>query len=250
MWNAAEVLADREVVQEEGERPDRVLVEAAREGSNEAFGELVRRHRAMPYGWAARLTRDGHLAEDIVQEALIRAFLQLGQLLDSRRFQPWLKTIVHNQVHMKLRRGGPYGKERPFSGFVTAEEEREPGGHIDELLARLSKKIDYNGDVGLDPAEVVARCEVLETFRELLSCLTEKERGIFDAHFFRELSSNEIAVLFGTTASSVYNHLSRARVKVRQERIRICIRGYVECRKQESKPARVLLDPDKIILKG
>ncbi len=250
MWDAAGALEDREIVLDERERPDQVLVEAAREGNNEAFGELVRRHRARAYGWAARLTGDDHLAEDIVQEALIRAFLQLGQLLDSRRFQPWLKAIVHNQVHMKLRRGGPYGKERPYSGFVVIDDEREPGGHIDELLAGMSKKFGYNENVGLDPAEVIARREVFDTFRQLLSCLTEKERGIFEAHFFRELSANEIAILFGTTSSSVYNHLSRARVKVRQERIHICIRGYVERRRQEAKPARVLLDSGMIILKG
>lgn len=250
MWDAAEVLADREALEEEEASPDRVLVEAAREGSSEAFGELVRRHRARAYGWAAKLTRDGHLAEDIVQEALIRAFLQLGQLLDSHRFGPWLKTIVRNQANMKLRRGGPYGKERPISGFVT-NKDREPGGHVDELLARLSHKVDHEQvGVGLDPAEVIARREVFETFRELLRCLTEKEQGIFEAYFFRELAPDEIAVLFGTTTSSVYNHLSRARTKVRKERIRICICGYVERRRKESKPTRVMLDPGGIILKG
>lgn len=152
---------------------------------------------------------------------------------------------------MKLRRGGPYGKERPFSGFFAAEGEREPSGQVDELLARLSQKVDYNyGSNGLDPAEVVTRREVFETFREMLRCLTEKERGIFEAYFFRELSPDEIAVIFGTTMSSVYNHLSRARAKVRRERIRICIRGYVDRRRQEAKPAQVLLDPGKIVLKG
>lgn len=241
----------RDVAGEEDARPDDVLVDAAREGSGEAFGELVRRHRARAYGWASRLTRDGHLAEDIVQEALIRAFLQLGQLLDSRRFGPWLKTIVRNQTYMKLRRGGPYGKEKPFSGLVALEDEREPGGYVDALLARLVLKTqDGQGGSGLDPAEVLARREVLETFREWLRCLTEKERAIFEAHFFREMPPNEIAELFGTTTASVYNHLSRARAKVRRERIRICIRGYVERRKQEAKPTRVLLDRSGIDWKG
>lgn len=251
MRHAAGLQTNCKIEQQQEQRPDRELVDEAREGSSEAFGELVRRHRARVYGWAARLTRDGYLAEDIVQEALIRAFLQLDQLLDSRRFGAWLKTIVRNQAHMKLRRGGPYGKERPFSGFFAAEGEREPSGQVDELLARLSQKVDYNyGSIGLDPAEVVTRREVFETFREMLRCLTEKERGIFEAYFFRELSPDEIAVLFGTTMSSVYNHLSRARAKVRRERIRICIRGYVDRRRQEAKPAQVLLDPGKIVLKG
>lgn len=184
MWRTARVRLDMEVEEEQGARDDRALVEAAREGNSDAFGELVRRHRARAHGWASRLTRDGHLAEDIVQEALIRAFLQLGQLVDSRRFGPWLKTIVRNEAYMKLRRGGPYGKERPFSGLLPVHEEREPGGRLDDLLARLCQKGDAErGDASLNPAEILASREVFETFREWIRCLTEKERGIFEAFF-------------------------------------------------------------------
>lgn len=85
---------------------DRELVERARSGDQEAFSELVRTHRAKAYGWANKITRDAYLAEDIVQDALIRAFLHLGALADTSRFLPWLQTIVRNQAYMKLRRGG------------------------------------------------------------------------------------------------------------------------------------------------
>ena len=51
-------------------------------GNREAFGELVRRHRGKALGWATTLSRDITLAEDIVQDALIRAFLHVGELAD------------------------------------------------------------------------------------------------------------------------------------------------------------------------
>lgn len=99
----------------QGSLTDKELADRARYGDQEAFGELIRRHRAKVFGWASTLANDSFLAEDIVQDALIRAFLHIGQLLDTDRFVPWLQSIVRNQAYMKLRRGGPYRKEKPFS---------------------------------------------------------------------------------------------------------------------------------------
>jgi RNA polymerase sigma factor (sigma-70 family) len=105
---------------------DQALVEQARHGDQEAFGELVRRHRAKAFGWAASITRDDFTAEDIVQDALIRAFLHLSKLLDSTRFVPWLQRIVYNQAYTKLRRGGPY---RYNWGYSTILECIGANGH-------------------------------------------------------------------------------------------------------------------------
>jgi DNA-directed RNA polymerase specialized sigma24 family protein len=92
------------------ENVERELVDRARSGDNEAFGELVRMHRAHAIGWAGTLTQDSFLVEDIVQEALILAFLHLGTLTDAGQFKSWLHRIVRNQAYMKLRRGGPFSK--------------------------------------------------------------------------------------------------------------------------------------------
>ena len=56
------------------------LVQLAQSGVREAFGELVRRHRSQMYGYARSITHESCMAEDIVQEALIRAFLHLRKL--------------------------------------------------------------------------------------------------------------------------------------------------------------------------
>lgn len=90
---------------EEQQEQDEILVERAKAGDQEAFGELVRRHRAKVYGYARSYTQEAFLAEDIVQDALIRAFLHLGTLVDSRRFLPWLHRIVRNQAYTRLKKG-------------------------------------------------------------------------------------------------------------------------------------------------
>lgn len=63
-------------------------VRRACSGDREAFGELVRLHRARAFGWARSMAGDPHLAEDVVQDALVRAFLQMGSLLDEIRVIP------------------------------------------------------------------------------------------------------------------------------------------------------------------
>lgn len=140
---------------------DRELVERARQGDREAFNELVRSHRAQAYGWANRIARDAHLAEDIVQDALIRAFLHLGSLVDTSRFLPWLQRIIRNQAYMKLRRGGQFGKEQPFAGIAASAAERGhlwhdnamDWGDIDRVLFRLSRSAAEEARQGADPAK-------------------------------------------------------------------------------------------------
>ncbi|MBP1993764.1 RNA polymerase sigma factor [Paenibacillus eucommiae] len=223
-----------------GKDAERELVERARSGDQDAFSELVRKHRAQAFGWANTITRDTYLAEDVVQDALIRAFLHLGTLMDTGRFLPWLQRIIRNQAYMKLRRGGPYGKECPFTSFVpsTANAADSSGGDsnpmdwgdIDRILFRLSRSAAEEAQRSSDPVKGLLRRELMDNLQVLLGCLGKRERQIFEAHFFGELSPAEIAAMFETTTANVYNLLSRSRSKVQKERIRVSIRLYVQRR--------------------
>ncbi|TCZ75241.1 RNA polymerase sigma factor [Paenibacillus albiflavus] len=217
------------------------LVERARSGDQEAFSELVRTHRAHAYGWANNIVRDTHLAEDIVQDALIRAFLHLSTLVDTTRFLPWLQRIIRNQAYMKLRRGGQFGKEQPFTSFGTGttaasdahsrqDFQTTDWGDIDQILFRLSRSAANKAEQNSDPVRSLLRRELMDSLRSLMICLSKRERQIFEAHFFGELSPDEIAELFETTTANVYNLLSRSRAKVQKERIRVSIRIYVQHR--------------------
>ncbi|MCC3376517.1 RNA polymerase sigma factor [Cohnella sp. REN36] len=226
---------------------ERELVERARFGDQEAFGELVRRHRAQALGLAGKLTKDAHLAEDVVQEALIRAFLHLGTLMDTGRFMPWFQRIVRNQAYMKLRRGGPHRKEVPVTGLAAAGDrrqgDREPADwhDLDRILFRLMDHASEEAKRQSNPEACLARKEMLHGIHLLLQCLNPRERGIFEARFFGELSPAEIAALFDTTTAGVYNSLSRSRVKLQRERIRIAIRDYVQKRSDLGLPSKRIL---------
>lgn len=238
-----------------GADQERELVERARSGNQEAFGDLVRRHRAKALGIAGSLTKDVYLAEDIVQEALIRAFLHLGTLTDSSRFIPWLHRIVRNQAYMKLRRGGPHGKERPFVSFMSQSglpadsgknEQAVDWSDIDSILFHLTDQAGEEARNGQNPEQYLLRQEVLQSIHMLIRCLNKRERDIFEARFFGDLPPAEIADLFDTTTANVYNTLSRSRVKLKKERIRVSISLYVQRRAALGLPKRKILTPPKI----
>src|SRR6266508_4854906 len=84
-------------------RTDGELVAAALAGERAAFGELIDRHRPRAVGLARRLLGDPLEAEDVVQEALLQAYLGLEELRAPERFGAWLCGIAANLAKMRLR---------------------------------------------------------------------------------------------------------------------------------------------------
>lgn len=79
----------------EDHRSDPELVRAAREGSSEAFSALVERHHVRVFHFLHQITRDREEAEDLAQEAFVRAYNKLGRYREERgRFISWLFTIA------------------------------------------------------------------------------------------------------------------------------------------------------------
>lgn len=214
------------------------LIERARSGDQAAFGELVRKHRTKAFEWARRIARDPHVAEDIVQEALLRAFLHLGTLANMERFLPWLHRIVRNEALMKLRKAEHVGKERTFTALASVKDVGQVAWNdVDSILHYMTDQRDD----GNEPERRLAQKEFLVTLRYLLRCLTARERAIFEAHFFEQLSPSEIALLFRTTTDNVYQSLSRARHKVKVERNRLRLQDYMREQRDDSMLAKAVV---------
>lgn len=206
---------------EEQSIDDNSLVSRAREGDEAAFTELVQRHRSRALGWAKTIMTDHHLAEDIVQEALVRAFFHLGKLVDISSFLPWLQRIVRNQalnkVNLAHRR-----MERTFSALST---ERHAALNVqvddlDSLLNHLAQRGVQAAQPSSDPEQMALYSDFIAMIQSWLPCLSKKERAIFEAHFYQQLSAREIADLLETTTANVYMSLSRSRQKLMKERFR------------------------------
>ena len=83
---------------------DAELVRQARAGSQEAYRTLVARYASAAVGMAARLVRDRGLAEELAQDAFVKAFARLETYDPERRFSPWFFRVLHNVVVDWLRR--------------------------------------------------------------------------------------------------------------------------------------------------
>ena len=163
---------------------NRQLVERARGGDREAFGDLVERYRDMVYGLGYHLTRDFESARDLAQEAFVQAYLKLGQLRDPDGFSGWLRQITTN-VHRNLHR------RREVTTVALEEAGEVPGTR-------------HPSDI-----EVVVR--------EALSKLREPERLALTLHYIDGYSHGEIGEFLGVRPETVKTRLARARQHLRKE---------------------------------
>jgi RNA polymerase sigma-70 factor (ECF subfamily) len=93
-----------------GDMVSRELLEACRRGESGAFEELVERTNRQVYTLAYRLVGDRHEAEDVAQEAYLRAYRSLRGFRGDARFETWLYRIVANAAMTQLRRRGRFGE--------------------------------------------------------------------------------------------------------------------------------------------
>ncbi|WP_199613577.1 RNA polymerase sigma factor [Paenibacillus alkalitolerans] len=201
------------------------LAALAQAGDSTAFGELVRLHRAKAFGIARKIVRDRETAEDVVQDALIQAFRHINRLADVERFAPWLSRIVRNEALMTLRRQVRQAKQSTFSDMehkVAGSGGSDDKPQLDNILYQLSSA--KSAADGFDPQQMYMRQEFLRSVHRMLHCLSAKEREVFEAHFFNELSPQEIAQVLKMTEGSVYKSISRSRQKVKDEQVREYLR--------------------------
>src|ERR1700760_4820055 len=87
--------------------PDILLVNRAREGDVQAFEQLVKKYDRNVFRIANHITQNREDAEDVVQDAFLKAFQNLGQFQGQSKFYTWLVRIAVNEALMRLRRRRP-----------------------------------------------------------------------------------------------------------------------------------------------
>jgi RNA polymerase sigma-70 factor (ECF subfamily) len=150
---------------------ERELVLRVQQGDTEAFDGLVRAHLRQARAVAARLMRHPEDADDLVQEAFLRALEKIHTFDPSRAFGPWFVRLLTNtglDVHRR-RRVRPEGDEESeaVSSAPTPHEEAE-GGEIRERFYRALADLPPRQRLvvwwfevdGLDTAEIAAKLDV------------------------------------------------------------------------------------------
>lgn len=171
---------------------DLALALQARQGSDEAFTQLVERHQAHVYNLCYRMLGEAEAAEDAAQETFLRAYQNLYRYDRSRPFTTWLLSIGAHYCIDRLRR-------RKLPAF-SMDEERDDG-----------TTFEFADPASLDPeAESVER-EERDRLHRLLSKLDATDRAAVILRYWYDCSEVEIAQSLKLTVSAVKSRLHRSR---------------------------------------
>jgi RNA polymerase sigma-70 factor (ECF subfamily) len=180
--------------------PERALLAAARAGDASAFEALVTMYERKIFRLAMNITQNREDAEDVMQNAFLKAYEHLGGFQGESRFYTWLVRITVNEGLMRLR------KRRP--GQVSLDESIKSD---DDLMPREIQ------DWGPSPEQRFAQTELQEILRRVIAELHEDFRTVFVLRDVENLSTEETAQLLGLSIPAVKSRLLRARLKLRQK---------------------------------
>jgi len=179
---------------------DLPLVEAAKNGDLSAFELLVKRYDRRLLNIAQNVTHEASAAQDVVQDAFLKAFQKLDQFRAKARFSTWLVRITLNEALMKAR------KLRNSRELLAEEVQDE----METAPSRLSNWVR-------DPEQLCSAAEFHEILRKSLESLSPSLRIVFVLRDIEELSINETAAALDLSVVAVKARLFRARLQLRDK---------------------------------
>ncbi|MGH9470890.1 MAG: sigma-70 family RNA polymerase sigma factor [Terriglobia bacterium] len=177
------------------------LVQEAKAGNNEAFEELVNRYEKKIYRLALRLTGNQQDAEDVLQEAFLKAFEHLADFRQDSRFYTWIVRIAVNEGLMKLRKRRS-DRSEPLEAVVDDEG---------QVMPREFRDWKPN------PEQLMGQEEIERILMNAAQDLSPGLRAVFFLRDVEELSTEETAEALGLTTGAVKARLFRARMQLREE---------------------------------
>jgi RNA polymerase sigma-70 factor, ECF subfamily len=177
------------------------VVRMAQMGCTESFGILVNQYEQQIYRLSFALTKNAEDAEDVLQEAFLKAYAKIGGFRGESRFYTWLVRVAMNEALTKLRR-------RHDSSWVSLDEPADS----DEPTSAPRDIGDWRDN----PEESYSRTELREILSKTLEGLEAPLRLVFVLRHIADLSSEDTARVLGIPVATVKTRLMRARLKLRK----------------------------------
>ena len=179
---------------------DLTLVHASKSGDIAAFEELVKRYDRKLFRIAEHLTHNREDAQDVVQEAFLKAFQHLAGFRENSKFSTWLIRITLNQSLMKLR-------ERRVTREVSIDNDFQ--SEADNLPIEIA-------DWAPNPEELYSAAELREILRKTLQELGSGLSVVFILRDIEGLSLEQTAEVLDLSLSAVKARSRRARLQLRE----------------------------------
>lgn len=173
---------------------EQTLLESAKAGDRQAFGELVRRYQKRAYLIAYGFVRNREDAMDVAQESFVKAYRAIHRFDSGMPFYPWLYRIVRNTSFNRIKR-----KQR--RGETSLDQLREVGQEF------------------TSPGDVADRGAILNELRgaigEAMNRVSDEHREILTLRHIHELSYQEIAACLEIPKGTVMSRLHGARKRLK-----------------------------------
>jgi RNA polymerase sigma-70 factor (ECF subfamily) len=176
------------------------LVQAAKAGDISAFEQLVKRYDRNVFRIAQHITHNREDAEDVVQDAFLKAYENLGQFQGQSKFYTWLVRIAVNEALMKLRR-------RRTDKIVSLDQDIET--EEDTMPREVA-------DWAPNPAQLFDQAQLREILGKTIQGLPPSFRTVFVLRDVEGLSTEETAEALDLSIPAVKSRLLRARLQLRE----------------------------------
>lgn len=177
------------------------LVAQARKGDAASFSILLRRYEGKIFRLAMNITQNREDAEDVLQEAFLKAYEHLDQFQGNSRFYTWVVRIAVNQALMKLRK-------RRSDRAVSLDEQIDTG---EDVVVREIASWDP------DPEQQYSQEELNRILTVAIDDLAPIYRTVFTLRDVDGLSTEETAEALDLTVPAVKSRLLRARLQLRDK---------------------------------
>ena len=172
---------------------ERELIARAKNGDTRAFEQLVRMHEGLAVRVAYLVVRDPSEAEDVTQEAFVKAYRSLGRFREEAPFRPWLLRIVRNEALNRVR-----------------------GTRRREQLALRAATDPALGDAAPSPEAVVLSRDEQRRLLALIDALPARYRSVIVHRYLLGLSEHEASKLLGMPVGTIKSRSSRGLERLRR----------------------------------
>lgn len=180
--------------------PDAALAADALRGDTRAFEAIMRRHNRLLFRTARSILRSDSDAEDVLQEAWLRAWRALGDFRAEARLSTWLVRIVVNEALGRLRRGS--AQVIPLDTAMNSPDR--------DTQAALT------ADADRAPEPIAARAEMRRLIEARIDRLPDAFRAVFVLRAIEEMAVEEVAQALGIAEATVRTRFFRARSLLRE----------------------------------